>query len=406
MKSVRGALLLIFGISLTALYTNCGQGFQSNADLLNASSLTVDQVYLGKNVAPVTVGTCGYVNAPCVTVTVCVPGTSTCKTIPNVLVDTGSTGLRIFKQVLGVSLTNLKDSTGKPYAECQGYIGGSSDWGPIARADIVLANEKASNVPMQIIDSTFMTPPSSCANLDASPEETGFNGILGVGLFSEDCGSACVNQASLGIYYSCTAASCTGSSMPLANQTTNPVARMPVDNNGVILKFPPAAAMGAPSLTGTLTLGIGTQANNVPTGLTALPADAYGNFRTEFDGRTITTAFIDSGSNALFFDQPTSAITMCSETGNAPGFYCPSAARTLTATMKGASGGASKQVSFEIVSAEQMLANGSTNMVFPDLAGHMDGTFDWGFPFFIGRTVVTAIEGKSTYMGNGPYWAF
>ena len=41
-----------------------------------------------------------YINKPCVSVTVCTPGTSTCQTIDDILLDTGSFGLRIFKQVL------------------------------------------------------------------------------------------------------------------------------------------------------------------------------------------------------------------------------------------------------------------------------------------------------------------
>ena len=39
------------------------------------------------------------------TVTVCAPGTSTCATIPNVLVDTGSYGLRILASPQGASGT-------------------------------------------------------------------------------------------------------------------------------------------------------------------------------------------------------------------------------------------------------------------------------------------------------------
>ena len=45
-----------------------------------------------------------YPNKPCVSVTVCSPGTSTCQTISDILLDTGSTGLRIFKSLLTASL--------------------------------------------------------------------------------------------------------------------------------------------------------------------------------------------------------------------------------------------------------------------------------------------------------------
>ena len=64
------------------------------------------QVVPGDNVMAVSVAGvhCGgspYVNEPCVEVTVCEPGTSTCATVDNVLLDTGSYGLRLFAQALG-----------------------------------------------------------------------------------------------------------------------------------------------------------------------------------------------------------------------------------------------------------------------------------------------------------------
>jgi len=32
--------------------------------------------------------------------------------------------------------------------------------------------------------------------------------------------------------------------------------------------------------------------------------------------------------------------------------------------------------------------------------------FDWGLPFYFGRSVFTAIEGKATPGGPGPFFAF
>jgi hypothetical protein len=32
--------------------------------------------------------------------------------------------------------------------------------------------------------------------------------------------------------------------------------------------------------------------------------------------------------------------------------------------------------------------------------------FDWGFPFYYGRTVFTALENHDTSGGAGPYFAF
>ena len=47
--------------------------------------------------------------------------------------------------------------------------------------------------------------------------------------------------------------------------------------------------------------------------------------------------------------------------------------------------------------------NGSA---FPGLGGPSPNEFDWGLPFFYGRTVFTAIENQSTAGGLGPYFAY
>jgi hypothetical protein len=41
-----------------------------------------------------------------------------------------------------------------------------------------------------------------------------------------------------------------------------------------------------------------------------------------------------------------------------------------------------------------------------DATGENPGGFDWGLPFFYGRSVYVAIVGRSTPGGTGPYWAF
>ncbi len=408
---INRALSPMFMVFLLIAYTNCSQGFKAAAFSDMTSGLGVsplpDPSDINSNVIPVQVGggSCGYPNAPCISVTICMPGTNQCKTIPNILLDTGSTGLRVFKQLLtDFPLSRIKDPTGRDYGQCLSYLGGSSNWGPIARADIQLGREKASNVPMQIIDDKFSSPPADCKNLDADPNVAGFNGILGLGLFVEDCGEPCVEDAAIKMYYACLSGSCEATKMPIANQVANPVAKLAMNNNGILLKFPSVAGFAAGSLTGTLILGIGTKSNNTLPGVTVLKADAYGNFKTEFDGKTFSNAFIDSGSNALFFPA-TNGLTKCSDSGNAPGFFCPSSTQSFQATMKSATGSASQLVSFQVANAESLSAS-SSNMVFPALAGDIEDNFDWGLPFFFGRSVYIAIEGKSSNLGTGPYWAF
>ena len=48
----------------------------------------------------------------------------------------------------------------------------------------------------------------------------------------------------------------------------------------------------------------------------------------------------------------------------------------------------------------------ATFSVVVEATGSQPGFFDWGLPFFYGRTVFTAIEGAATPGGAGPYWAY
>ena len=232
------------------------------------------------NVIPITVNgsLCSansYFNKPCVSVTVCTPGTSTCQTIDDILLDTGSYGLRIFKQALTVPLSQLTGASGS-IAECVQFGDGSSMWGPVQTASVILANEPAVQVSIQVVDSTFGTPSAGCSNADPTPAAAGFNGILGVGLFIQDCGTTCANSANNGRYFACNGASCTGTTVPLASQVQNPAALLPLDNNGVLVQLPSVAPGGTSSVNGTLILGIGTQSNNVPASVTAYSANDDG----------------------------------------------------------------------------------------------------------------------------------
>src|SRR4051794_15179060 len=85
--------------------TGCGGA--DNSSVPNLPNGNVLPVLTGANVLPLTVNgslcsTRSYINKPCVSVTVCTPGTSTCQTIHDILLDTGSYGLRVFKSVLTV----------------------------------------------------------------------------------------------------------------------------------------------------------------------------------------------------------------------------------------------------------------------------------------------------------------
>jgi hypothetical protein len=351
------------------------------------------------------------INVLYTTVTVCVPGTSTCQTIDNIQVDTGSYGLRILAPALTLSLPVSTLSNGSAIAECTSFVDGYS-WGPVALVDVKISGETASSVPVQLIgDSRYPQVPTDCSNSAPTEEDTvasfGANGILGVGPFPYDCGETCVSSvpSPSPVYFACsTSTSCVGSEVPLANQVPNPVTVFATDNNGSIISLPSVASGGAATVTGSLIFGIDTESNNASSGLQyivpiAVDGDDLGFLTTTFQGSSLPNSFIDSGSNGYFFND--SSVTQCSQTGFS-GFYCPSGPVTLTAEIDGTP---TATISFTVSSAEQI---SSADFAFPTLGGTNPApqSFDWGLPFFFGRKVATAIQGYNTSAGAGPYIGF
>lgn len=359
-----------------------------------------------QNVLPISVdaGPANTVNIPFVSVTICAPGSSNCQTIDHVIVDTGSSGLRIMSSVLSPSLalTQQMASNGNPLVQCTQFADGYV-WGPVKAADVRLGGESVNSLAIQVIgDPGFTNVPSSCSS--TGPDENtvqafGGNGILGVAVFQQDCGSACAQAAIPGTYYACAGTACQSVAIDLAQQVQNPVGLLASDNNGVIIDLPAVAATGAATVNGSLILGIGTQTNNSLGNAVVFALDpSTGTLTTLFNGRRYAGSFIDSGSNALFF--PNGATTICSS-----GFYCPADTQQLTATNQGTNG-SSGTVNFSVVNADSLLHTGHT--AFSNLAAPPFGIpiFDWGLPFHFGRRVFTAIEGRSSAGGSGPYVAY
>jgi Protein of unknown function (DUF3443) len=350
------------------------------------------------------------VNTLFTTVTVCVPGSTTsCQTINHIQVDTASFGLRILAEALTLTLPVQSATNGNSLLECTNFVDGYS-WGPIALADVKISGESASSVPIQVIgDSRFTSVPAQCSGT-ATEEDTiaqfGANGILGIGVFAEDCGPGCENSASNMFYYSCTSTACVQTAVPLASQVPNPIARFATDNNGSVIQLPSVPAQGALSITGSLIFGVDTQSNNQSGNQTVLTVDpALGDFTTIFNNQSFGSSFIDTGSNGLYFADAT--LTPCANQ-NFNGFYCPVSTQTFTATLQGVNGN-SASASFSVINPQTSANANPTFTVFPGLAGAFPSstdTFDWGLPFYFGRSVFTVLETRVTSAGTGPYIAF
>jgi hypothetical protein len=387
------------------------------------------------------------VDTPFITVTVCAPGsTSNCQQIDHVEVDTGSYGLRVISSVLNASLASaLQQETGNgnyPIVECTQFADGYS-WGPVEVADVQVAGESASSVPIQVIgDAAFEGEiPTGCSSTGTKEDTVatfGANAILGIGVFSDDCGSGCANSADNGWYFACPAngvstSACTGAAIPESAQVTDPVVFFQTDNNGVIVEMP-AVVEGAGSASGTLVFGIGTQSNNTLTARTVLFGDVAhnGGVTTQYTTQSgkqqyLPWSYFDTGSNAYYFaDDGIPSTSACSsypgyDSQNPQSWFCPSSELNLSATNIGTNGTQST-VNFSIGNAYTVLS-GSSGTVFDDLGASV-GTpltacgnlstadpdkscaFDFGFPFFLGRNVFIAFAGANTANGMGPYFAY
>lgn len=368
------------------------------------------------NVVPVSVSSSATFtrNMLMASVTVCVPGTNNCTTVNNVQVDTGSQGLRLLASALpaGFALPAVAagtagsgSATASPAGECA-VFGTGYTWGAVRLADVQLAGETAASLPIQVIaDPAVPAAPSSCSGSGlAMNTATALrsNGILGVGLFNADCGANCVNRALSPWYYACTSgtggtsATCTATTQPLAQQVANPVAAFATDNNGVVIELPAIGDSGSAAVNGTLTFGIGTQANNVLGGATVLRANTSSGFvtTTTSDGTVYSQSYLDSGSNGFFFWSPT--LTRCGA------WYCPGSPQALSATIQGTDG-MTTPAAFSVANEQTLVATG--NWAFDNLAGYNGTMFGWGLSFFYGRRIFTAIEAQVTPAGPGPFFA-
>lgn len=400
-----------------------GSSSGGTVTLTNFTTVTVDAGPSALNTGP---SAYTATNIPYVTVTICAPGTSTCQTIDHVLLDTGSVGLRVLQPVLSstllAALPNQTDGSGNPVGECYTYVDGYV-FGSVRSADFQIGGEQVAAMPIHVIGDTgqFATAPSSCSSGGGTSIDTvqalGANGIIGVGSTQTDCGAACTGAggSSAAAYYDCPSSGCStiiarasSSSAPF-QQLPNPVAAFAVDNNGTVLSLPSVAASGAATLTGTVYFGIGTQTNNGLGSATVLTTDSAGFLTATYKGQNLNQSFLDSGSNLYLFTDST--ITACTGSGYT-GFYCPASPLALTPTLTGQNG-VSLSAAFTLYNVKTQPS--ATANAIPGIGANPNAvsglsaiprSFDFGLPFFFGRSVYTAIAGRTAAGTAGPYIAY
>ncbi|AXL52904.1 hypothetical protein DSC91_006103 [Paraburkholderia caffeinilytica] len=393
-------------------------GSGGTGDTGNASNIKTDK----NNTVPIRVdNSMGGINSLFASITVCVPGTpqsaSQCATVDRMLVDTGSTGVRIAASAIPALNPQLLTQIGAlddtpdgayrggayPIAECMPFASGFT-WGSVKRADITIGSRTASHIPIQVIgDGAFNTPSDCIAHGGAdlsTVKSLGANGILGIGHGTYDSLDA-VQSAAPGLYYYCSSQnSCTSTRMIATKEVMNPVAAFNADYNGTVIRLPAVPAGGQASVTGQLIFGIGTQANNaLPANANIFAVDKYGSITTQYQGNVFNMSAIDSGTNIYAF--PDSSIATTS------GWYTPSSALNLTATMEATDGSSAPyKLTFPIDNVLNLTASG--NAAYNNVGAYFsyNRMFLWGLPFFYGRSVYTVIGTNKIGTRTGPFVAF
>ncbi len=340
--------------------------------------------------------------------------------------------MRILASVINASLLSAlpleMDTNSNPVGSCYGFVD-SYLFGSVRQADFQIGGEAVANMPfMAIADAgVFSAVPKSCSSGGGSNvsnvQALGANGVIGIGVTATDCGSACASTGGNGAasYYDCPNAGCggiiarTSSASAPFQQLPNPVAAMSVDNNGTIISLPAAPNAGQATMTGTLYFGIGTQTNNSLGSATVLVTTSSsssvgpGLLTATYNGASLNESYLDSGSDAYFFVDRT--ITTCSQNG-LKGFYCPTSSETLSPTIMGQNS-TSASATFTLNNAQSLVSTNYAVLpgigVNPNVANSQSAypsSFDFGLPFFYGRTVYIAIEGRSAGGFSGPYFAY
>ncbi len=443
----------VAGGTLTLTDNSNGTAGTTQTVTLAGSGFTGNSVPVAVNFGPggqgtITANGSPYYNGIFTTVTVCEPGTTTCTSIPNILVDTGSVGLRVLNSALtGVTLTTITDTSNDTLNECLGYADGSYNWGPVQWATVQIGGETASQVPaaeggtanqgipIQNISNTSNPPAGmSCLSTPGAYNANtitllGANGILGVGSTPQDCVSGntnyCTSSSSDAYYVLCTSTQQCGvpSTLPVADQVWNPVAAFAsADINGVVLQLPSIPAAGQATVAGTLVFGIGTQtcpgspAGCTPNGLgnaQVYAQDDYNYFpQVVFNSVTYTSpstggnnpSYIDSGSFANFVSDATTlntyassqsiTVSDCMAGTTDVGFYCPTPyppALSLPVEVSGYGSVGSGTITLSIANALTLTEDNPTFAAFNNLGYESGGTdpsndsWDFGMPWFFGQ---------------------
>ncbi len=346
----------------------------------------------------------GGFNRMVVSVTLCAPGTNRCATIEDVMVDTGSTGLRLEASAIPafLRLPPLQGPNGAPLGECLRFVHDAA-WGPLVRADLHLGALVAPAIAMQIIADGPSQPPQGCPPSHVHPTA---NGTLGVGPHLFDCPGDCQQVASAPGVFEAARKGWTavpGRIAP-AYRVPNPVTRFPVHNNGIVIDLPAPRPGGEAKVEGTLTIGVDTGKTEPLDTARIVRLDRRGTFTTIYNGIVYPRSYLDSGTMTYILRD--AGLSRCTRL---PWAFCLDPQRSFAATLVGTDG-ATVATSFIVGNHQDTSDHHYGAAEGLAVAADADTTaFVWGAPYFLGKRIAIVMEGRSL-PGHpslmGPFFAF
>ncbi len=344
------------------------------------------------------------VNQLFVDVTVC-DVKERCRTVPDVLVDTGSSGLRLFRPALkGLELEAVTVLHNRPLGDWVSF-GSGELWATLHWAWVRMGGlETTEAIPIELFDSPSPgeSLPAGYGGFDmrAEPATTVGNGILGIA----------ARRYHHGRYYMFT-----GDGGALAQsdwervmldesaQLANPIGYFPEPyNNGSVISLPEVdAGKGQKAAQGWLGFGIGQPtAMLFPEGRRVITheLDQHGKFPVRLSERPVEV-MLDSGSTVIHLDLDPLGFTRHKSLRE---FYDPAVLTPVDLTVISAGQEIKLARALQVGPADNVEKADQGYAVLPMLAtwhgpdGVVPGEPEdslLGLPFFFGRAVATGLQG-------------
>lgn len=409
--------LLLLMLPFAAIFTACSGGVENNSEPT------------GENVIPVQIGVknskTNSINTPVTSVTIC-NNNNKCQTINNILIDTGSVGLRIESSVID---SDLRDSLlqspvvtndGESITQCMLFGGGYAYGSVVNAASVKIGSLYTQQIPIQLVDNNTLNVPTSCKEkgMPINLPSVGINGTLGIGPIS----TPLPNYAQ--IVYAVAAdgipvevISPVGEGIPTLE--VNTFAYLNKHSNGVIFKLPNLSTPSESPISGYLILGIDTANNNqVSTNTIKLlgnPNTGWGGFISTASSNpneaySNVEAMFDSGAALLNFMNV--GIQTCDPMTGLIDLYCPSSSPFALQVMLGnynSTQNANLPLNLTLVN---YLGDAIfSSVIIPSLGLFMTANFDvYGIPAFLGKTIYVEFESTTsnqslpTPLGQAPAW--